>query len=126
MNWDEVIDFHEIQKNDSIIREKVVGMSFLPGYPSNLYLLFDGSPLGRSKTATLKRNPENKYDENACEVFIGAFMVGHLPRNLAAEVAPKLDAGENYTMTVSLLVTPGKEGNPGLAFQLLFEEGDLN
>lgn len=122
MNWNDVVDFEQTRKKDPTIRGKVVGMSFLPQYPDNLYDLFDYG-MGQ-RTATIKRNPQNQYDENACEVWIDHFFVGHLPRDLAAEVAPKLDAGENYTMEVSLLVTPGKESNPGLAFQLLFDEAE--
>lgn len=119
MNWNDVQDFQEVRKNDLTIRGKIVGLSFIPGYPNNLYTLFNG---GGSRPTTLKRNPENQYDSNATEIHVDSTMVGHLPRDLAAEIAPKLDAGGIYTMTTSLLVTPGKEGNPGLAFQLLFKE----
>lgn len=40
------------------------------------------------------RNPGNRYDPNACEVWWrNAYLLGHLPRSLARDVAPLMDAG---------------------------------
>jgi hypothetical protein len=42
------------------------------------------------------RNPENRHDRNACEVWWrNSFKLGHLPRGLVYEVAPALDAGKS-------------------------------
>jgi hypothetical protein len=45
----------------------------------------------------LVRRPDNRYDHNAVEIWWrdARFMLGHLPRREAAELAPLLDAGAN-------------------------------
>ncbi len=66
----------------------------------------------------LIRNPDNPHDTNAVEVHqpsIGG-MLGHLPRDIAARVAPWLDAGHKLRVGVaSVLVMPGSEDNPGVS-----------
>ena len=66
----------------------------------------------------LIRNPSNEHDTNAVEVHqpsVGG-MLGHLPRDMAARVAPWLDAGNDLRVGVaSVLVMPGQEDNPGVA-----------
>ncbi len=41
----------------------------------------------------LKREPENKYDKNAVGVYFGQRQLGYIPRGIAAELAPLIDAG---------------------------------
>src|SRR5687768_9157194 len=50
---------------------------------------------------TLERDAENAYDSNAIKVLSeeGAFL-GFVEKDVAAELAPKLDAGETFTVTV--------------------------
>ena len=62
----------------------------------------------------LVRNPANEHDTNAVEVHQPAVgMLGHLPRDIAARVAPWLDAGHLLRVGVaSVLVMPGEEDNP--------------
>jgi hypothetical protein len=50
-------------------------------------------------SVTLQRERTNAYDRNAIAVIArvegrGAFVVGHLPRTLAAVIAPLMDAGK--------------------------------
>lgn len=45
----------------------------------------------------LKREPTNKYDANAIQVGMFNRILGYIPRGLAAELAPKLDAGVEIT-----------------------------
>jgi hypothetical protein len=52
-----------------------------------------GSPL------RLRRDPANAHDPNAIEVHAGA-LLGFVPREVAAEVAPALDAGEPWSAAV--------------------------
>ena len=52
-----------------------------------------GSPL------ELCRDPDNPHDPNAIAVHAGE-QVGWVPRELAAELAPKLDAGEPWSALV--------------------------
>ena len=54
-----------------------------------------GSPL------ELRRDPENEHDPNAIAVHAGGgAQVGWVPRELAAELAPELDAGEPWSAIV--------------------------
>ena len=48
----------------------------------------------------LRRDPENEHDPNAIAVMAGGAQVGWVPRELAAELAPELDAGRPWTAVV--------------------------
>ncbi|HEV7847528.1 MAG TPA: HIRAN domain-containing protein, partial [Thermoleophilaceae bacterium] len=53
-----------------------------------------GSPL------ELRRDPGNEHDPNAIAVLAGGEQVGWVPRELAAELAPQLDAGRPWSALV--------------------------
>ena len=53
-----------------------------------------GSPL------ELRRDPENEHDPNAIAVCTPEGQLGFVPRDLAALLAPSLDAGEQWTALV--------------------------
>ena len=53
-----------------------------------------GSPL------TLRRDPGNEHDPNAIAVDAGAEQLGWVPREVAAELAPELDAGRPWAAIV--------------------------
>ena len=67
----------------------------------------------------LVRNPANAYDVNAVEVHVpalgeGAF-IGHLAREIAAKIAPLIDAGVEYRAYVNWVrVAVGHEDRPGV------------
>jgi hypothetical protein len=65
----------------------IVGSTFYPGAGNLIGRLRNGSPL------ILRRQPENKYDKNAIAINWGNRIIGHVPRGLAAELAPLMDAG---------------------------------
>ena len=48
----------------------------------------------------LRRDPGNEHDANAIAVLAGGEQVGWVPRELAAELAPELDAGRPWSATV--------------------------
>ncbi len=48
----------------------------------------------------LRRDPDNAHDPNAIAVLAGGLQVGWVPRELAAEVAPAIDAGEPLSAVV--------------------------
>ncbi len=48
----------------------------------------------------LRRDPANPHDPNAIAVFAGADQVGWVPRAVAEEIAPAIDAGEPYSAVV--------------------------
>jgi hypothetical protein len=48
----------------------------------------------------LRRDPANLHDPNAIAVFAGADQVGWVPRAVAEEIAPAIDAGEPHSAVV--------------------------
>ena len=103
---------------------KVVGVSFVDGYPENLYELAKIAPDGMARmerpTVVLVRNPDNKFDANAIEVHVPAIgekgMIGHLTRPIAARLAPELDAGEPWLAEIeSVLIDPDHMDRPGIS-----------
>lgn len=120
-------------------RAKVVGMTFVKGYPDNVYRLRNNAagPVGDDDDfgdfddeelkipLLMRRNPDNEYDANAIEVHapqLGpdsrispATMLGHIPAKIAERLAPHLDSGEEWSIVLErVAVVPGKESNPGL------------
>lgn len=90
----------------------VVGVSFMPEYPNNLLRLQLRSDIIQ---VTLKRNPENSYDSNACEVHVDNEMLGHLPKEVAARISPAMDNGVIYKACVfQVRVSPENPNNPGI------------
>jgi hypothetical protein len=112
MNWNDIRNFEE-----SGIRGTVAGVSFVPGYPENLVKLkaiLDG---GETLPTEIKRNPNNQYDTNACEVWVGGVFIGHLPRDLAEVVAASIDHGKKLTLEVtSIGFANGDPTKPGVGF----------
>lgn len=120
---------------------KVVGLTFIEGYPDNLHRLRDidedrqrralmhvspadefgidsiGLPAEKIPVVLI-RNPENEYDENAIEVHLPALgkngMIGHVPRTLAAKLAPSIDRGDKWdAVLTTVLIDPEHEDKPG-------------
>lgn len=52
---------------------------------------------------TLKRTPQNRYDENAIEVYWNEQQLGHIPRKANVALAQMMDRGEHLTATISTL-----------------------
>ena len=73
-----------------------------------------GSPL------VLRRDPENAYDPNAIAVDTpGGEQLGFVPRELAAVLAPSLDAGERWSAIVLRERRPNpREGRTGVTMLL--------
>lgn len=105
----------------------VVGVSFTPHYPQNLYALEEAwlqAELTDEKLPVIIiRNPDNAYDANACEVHVPALgeqgMVGHITKALAARLAPTIDAGVTWQGYVShLKINEAHPDRPGLEIKL--------
>ena len=93
----------------------VVGVSFVEGYPSHIYKLASMSRQQGDIFVSLVRNPENPYDKNAIEVRFGEQMLGHLPKEVAARLAPALDKGEQFLASVyQIRISSENPNNPGL------------
>lgn len=83
----------------------VVGVSFVPSWPGNLYeletLQFMAEDRGEPIPVVLIREPDNPFDTNAIAIHVPSLgeemgMVGHVPAALAKRLAPHLDAGEQW------------------------------
>lgn len=102
------------------VKFRVAGVTFIDDYPTNFIDLKDPADAarlsGECMAAVLRRNPDNIYDANAIEVHVPSVgMVGHVPAELAAELAAHLDAGEVIAATVSgVAIDPDHPDKPGL------------
>lgn len=121
-DWKDVRKFMETGEDIPLIPEDaemypVVGLSFIPGYPENIHRLNDGDYV------LLIRNPHNKYDSNAIEVHTLDGMLGHIPKEVAAKLAPRIDDGAQFKANVyQVRVSPENPNNPGL--DILLREWD--
>lgn len=75
------------------IYTKVVGVTY-DGIQSILPRLHAGMPL------KLVREPSNQYDKNAVAVWCNGKKIGHLSRDLAADIAPLMDSGTAVDGTI--------------------------
>lgn len=121
MDWNDVKNhaesgegFNQIPEGMQIV--PVVGVSFIEDYPTNLHRLAIVHTHRREDIdVALVRNPDNPYDSNAIEVRYMGYLTGHLPKDVAAKVAPLLDSGEKITATVfQVRISPDNPNNPGL------------
>jgi HIRAN domain len=60
----------------------------------------DSEAVTPGRPLELRRDPGNAHDPNATMVLAGGEQAGWVPRELAAELAPALDAGERWTAVV--------------------------
>ena len=111
----------------------LVGCSFQPAYPGNLHSIhqemenrrtadlgWDSEAVGfQPVSLVLIRDPDNPHDSNAIQVHCPDLgrqsMIGHINRHLAAVIAPRMDAGQQYEAhVVSVNIRPDKPDQPGL------------
>jgi hypothetical protein len=69
----------------------IVGSSFHHGAGNWIMKMSPGQQL------RLVRDPSNKHDKNAIAVYIFQQCLGYVARGLAAELAPRMDAGLQIT-----------------------------
>src|SRR5690606_12439273 len=117
---------------------KVVGVSFVPGYPNNVIRLQEEAWLRYIYSSTdemeplpalLVRNPDNEHDPNAIEVHVPLMgsesMVGHLPRNVSSRLAPLMDADEPWEVEVTMVaVHADNPHNPGIHLRISRQHPD--
>lgn len=108
-----------------VIIVPVVGITFVDAYPQNLLMLDQAMKQvatargshAEGPSVVLKRNPNNLHDSNAIEVHVPAIgmMIGHVPKEIARQWAPKLDAGETPQAWVEQVrVKQGHRDRPGV------------
>jgi hypothetical protein len=121
----------------SKFKTKVVGVTFVKGYPNNIFRLNDiaaerflTTPAGFGQDvepeplpAVLIRNPANEFDANAIEVHVPSLgdpgMIGHIPRTVAERLAPSLDAGDPWLSFITYVaIDPNHPNNPGVHIEI--------
>lgn len=121
IKWQDIIDNLKTGTNLPALPEgseviRVVGVSFVPEYPENLRRLASKHAQRKAELfVELRRNPDNKFDSNAVEVRFFGEMLGHIPKDIAARLAPVIDAGNTYIASVyQVLINPEAPQYPGL------------
>ena len=121
-SWQDVRNFIDNGESMNPIPEgmevfPVVGVTFVPEYPNNILKVREAMESRQSDLiVTLTRRPDNPYDNNAIEVrTMDDRMLGHLSREVAAKIAPQMDAGKHFRATVfQVRVSPENPNNPGI------------
>ncbi|KAL0956474.1 hypothetical protein HGRIS_002620 [Hohenbuehelia grisea] len=106
------------------LKTSVVGIQYYKGL------------VGAGEEVLLVREPHNRYDSNAIQVKnIGRAQVGHLPRNVAAKLAPLMDrrsitvegvihegnlSGRSYSLSMSLKIYGPSDRRDVLEPQLIW------
>lgn len=101
---------------------RATGVTFAPGYPRNLADLSPRCERG-PVPAELFRDLDNGYDANAVSIRVQGSHVGWVPKELAATIAPEIDAGQTWGVEIlSVPVDPDHPGRPGLSVRLFTKE----
>jgi HIRAN domain-containing protein len=88
------------RESEDLVRRglRVAGAAGAAAHHAEALVLDDASP---GRPLELRRDPENEHDPNAVAVHLpGGEQVGWVPRELAAELAPLIDAGERWSAVV--------------------------
>jgi hypothetical protein len=99
------------------IHTKVVGLTFHDNYPNSI---LEEAPDFPSNKVFLRREPANPYDSDAIGVYVGlGTPIGHLPADLAAQIAPEMDAGVPWEVDFAeVVVHPDNPTLPGVSLLL--------
>lgn len=112
---------------------KLVGVSYAPWYPRNVWELEHRLRFAEIRTAgparpvpvVLRREPDNPVDHNAVAVVEEAGHLGHLGHlnaTLAARLAPELDAGTAWAAhVINIAIHPQRQTVPGIEVRLTRE-----
>lgn len=101
-------------KQRKVVYSKVAGVSF-----GNRQA--HASQCRSGEKLIIVRDSENQYDANAVAIYSGFFQIGFLNKDMAATIAPKIDANENVECYVEQ-VTGGGDFNIGVNIRLEFDE----
>ncbi|GEM_PF-2226495 len=92
----------------STLNTKIVGVTFDNTDGINRQVILEKMKTG-DKTITLKRDPNNAYDEHAIEIHSNYGMAGFINADLAPDLASKMDSGKVVKATVEE-ITGGQGG----------------
>jgi hypothetical protein len=103
-----------------VLLSRVVGVTFADGYPLTVQRIVDCMADGTGVHGQLVRDPANPHDPNAIRVICVAAggHIGHVPRSVAARLAPCLDAGISYDVEILDVRHPNHPDNPGIEARL--------
>lgn len=107
-----------------VLTTKVVGVTFNPSYPKNIYAVAKQFALG-NESINLVREKDNVVDSNAIAVYHGDEPIGHVPTKLAEFISPQIDAGINWHAVIeSIVVSQNNLNNPGLKITVWSEDAE--
>lgn len=107
----------------SPFESKLVGVTYVDGYPDLFHQILDNMTGGPIQWATLHREPSNEHDPSAIRIDWEGMTIGHLTRVTAARMAPELDAGIEWLAFIKEVpVQPGEEDKPGIIVRFKREE----
>jgi hypothetical protein len=86
----------------------------------------DSEAAAPGRRLELRREPDNEHDPNAIAVLAGGERVGWVPRELAAEIAPSLDAGTPWSAVTAREHRPSpRDARTGITM-LLAPDADVS
>ena len=107
----------EVPENVFLCHSKVVGTTFRE---KDKPIPWD--ELGKGKYLCLIREKDNQYDPNAIKVLYVPHFLGYLPKQTAAELAPKIDSGSHFFAEITEITGGVKDKeNKGINIAI-FEE----
>lgn len=110
-----------VAMSDQPTRIRLAGVSFVDTYPANLLALVD---ILRDEPMPLEivRDPGNKFDPQAISIRLNGEHLGFIPKDLAATIAPQIDAGALYAAdAMYVAVSPDNPDRLGLEIELTKE-----
>ena len=82
------------------LRERGLLSSGVAGAAAHHGEVLQSEAAGPGAPLRLQRDPANEHDRNALKVLVGDQQLGWVPRELAAELAPRIDAGEQWSAVI--------------------------
>ena len=115
------------KQNKSPIYSKVFGVTY-----NNRQDIIKG--LEEGQALELKREKDNQYDQNAIAVYVNnksnhsnkiTAQIGYIKKELAAELAPRMDKGETFKCKIKKITGKGKK-NRGVNIKIYKEKRNNN
>jgi hypothetical protein len=89
-----------LARGDPQLPERGLRVSSVAGAAQHHDEALQSEAAAPGRRVALRRDPANEHDPNAIAVDADGPQLGWVPRDLAAELAPKLDAGEPWSALV--------------------------
>jgi hypothetical protein len=93
-------DGRYLGRDDPELRERGLRIASVAGAARHHADVLESGAAALGKHLILRRDPDNPHDPNAIEVLAGGRQIGWVPRELAAELAPEMDAGHPWSAVV--------------------------